>query len=84
MELECLLNWWSAGKHVLAYLPAGLPNDAVTSIRSEFGMEAWLLSDTRLVHAQHDDFILGVEGYDFADLNTAARAFGNATRADIQ
>jgi GntR family transcriptional regulator/MocR family aminotransferase len=47
------------GLHMLAYLPAGLPKAAAAKIRAIAKIEAWLLSETRLVQSGPDGFILG-------------------------
>lgn len=52
------------GLHMLAQLPAGLPQDAAAEIRAIAKIESWLLSETRLVQSGPDGFILGFAGGD--------------------
>ena len=68
------------GLHLLALLPRGLPSQAAADIRTQAGVEGWLLSETRLKSADRDGFILGFSGYDPAELTAAAIALGQATR----
>jgi len=69
------------GLHLLAYLPENLPPEAGTSIRAAAKVETILLSETRLVPARQNGFILGFAGYELAELTRAAEALGLAARA---
>jgi GntR family transcriptional regulator/MocR family aminotransferase len=68
------------GLHMLALLPKGLPGKAAVDIRAQAGVEAWLLSETRLTSADRDGFILGFSGYDSVELTAAAAALGQAAK----
>jgi GntR family transcriptional regulator/MocR family aminotransferase len=68
------------GLHLLALLPNGLPDDAAAQIRTQAGVETWLLSETRIKPAGPDGFILGFGGHDLAELTAAATALGQAAR----
>jgi DNA-binding transcriptional MocR family regulator len=68
------------GLHMLAHLPAGLPKDAAAKIRAIAKIEAWLLSETRLVRSGPDGFILGFAGHDITELTAAANGLGQAVQ----
>jgi GntR family transcriptional regulator / MocR family aminotransferase len=68
------------GLHLLAYLRAGLPRDAAVRIRSIARIDAWLLSETRMVRSRNDGFVLGFSGHDLRELTAAAHRLGLAAR----
>jgi len=68
------------GLHLLALLPPGLPPGAAPQIRAAAGIEAWLLSETRMVQAGPDGFVLGFSGYALPALKRAAERLGEAVR----
>jgi GntR family transcriptional regulator/MocR family aminotransferase len=68
------------GLHMLAYLRTGLPRDAAARIRSLARIDAWLLSETRMVRSRHDGFVLGFSGHDLRELTAAAHRLGLAAR----
>ena len=72
------------GLHLLALLPVGLPADAAADIRTQAGVETWLLSETRLKATGADGFILGFGGHDVAELIAAATALGHAAMRYVQ
>jgi GntR family transcriptional regulator / MocR family aminotransferase len=69
------------GLHMLAYLRAGLPRDAAARIRSIARIDAWLVSETRLVRSRHDGFVLGFSGHDLRELTSAAHRLGLAAQS---
>ncbi len=71
----------SQGLHMLAYLPAGRARDAAARIRAIAKVDAWLVSETRLVRTQRDGFVLGFAGHDIKDLVAAAHRLGIAARS---
>lgn len=68
------------GLHLLATLPEGLPPGAAAQIRAAAGVETWLLSETRMVPAGPDGFVLGYSGHAPAALQQAAEKLGEAVR----
>ncbi|MEO3472220.1 PLP-dependent aminotransferase family protein [Roseomonas sp. CAU 1739] len=68
------------GLHLLATLPDGLPAGTARQIQAEAGVEGWLLSETRLVPAGCDGFVIGYSGHDSAALKAAAQRLGAAVR----
>lgn len=72
------------GLHMLAYLRAGLPRDAAARIRSIARIDAWLVSETRLVRSRHDGFVLGFSGHDIRELTAAAHRLGLAVQSYIK
>lgn len=66
------------GLHLLALLPPGWPPGSAATIRSAAGVEAWLLSDTRLEPAAPDGFVLGFSGHSLPELRQAADRLGRA------
>jgi GntR family transcriptional regulator/MocR family aminotransferase len=68
------------GLHMLAYLRAGLPRDAASRIRAIARIDAWLVSETRMVRSRHDGFVLGFSGHDLSELTAAAHRLGLAAR----
>ncbi|MFC7554075.1 PLP-dependent aminotransferase family protein [Pseudoroseomonas wenyumeiae] len=69
------------GLHLLATLPEGLPPGAAAEIRAAAGVEAWLLSETRVTPGGPDGFVLGYSGHAPAALKRAAERLGAAVRA---
>jgi GntR family transcriptional regulator / MocR family aminotransferase len=72
------------GLHLLALLPDGLPTAAAAAIRTQAGVETWLLSETRLKATGADGFILGFGGHAAAELTAAATALGHAARRYLE
>jgi GntR family transcriptional regulator/MocR family aminotransferase len=68
------------GLHLVALLPEGLPAGTAATIQAEAGVEGWLLSDTRMVQAGPDGFVLGFSGHGLPVLRRAAERLGEATR----
>ena len=71
------------GLHLIALLPAGLPNEAAMTIRKTADIETKLLSETRIGQRGADGFILGFSGHDIAELSAAARRLGQAVRGYV-
>jgi GntR family transcriptional regulator/MocR family aminotransferase len=71
----------SQGLHMIAYLPAGMARDAAARIREIAKIDAWLVSETRLVKSRRDGFVLGFAGHDIKDLTAAAHRLGLAARS---
>jgi GntR family transcriptional regulator/MocR family aminotransferase len=72
------------GLHLVALLPAGLPRDAAADMRKTAGADTWLLSETRMVPAEPDGFVLGFSGQDVAELKASGTALGRAARAYVR
>jgi GntR family transcriptional regulator / MocR family aminotransferase len=72
------------GLHLVALLPPGLPSHAAADIRKTAGVDIWLLSETRVVPAEPDGFILGFSGQDVADLRASGTALGLAAREYVR
>ena len=68
------------GLHLLATLPAGLPDGTAREIQGEARVEGWLLSETRLVPGGVDGFVIGYSGHEAGALQQAAVRLGNAVR----
>jgi GntR family transcriptional regulator/MocR family aminotransferase len=68
------------GLHLLAILPDGLPEGTAARLRAQAGVEAWLLSETRMAPAGPDGFVLGYSGHAPAALQRAAERLGEAVR----
>lgn len=66
------------GLHLIAYLPRHVPQDVAIEIRRRAGVEAKLISETRIVPGEDDGFILGYSGFDIQELATAAERLGRA------
>jgi GntR family transcriptional regulator/MocR family aminotransferase len=71
----------SQGLHMLAYLPVSTARDAAPRIREIAKVDAWLVSETRLVRTKRDGFVLGFAGHEIKDLIAAAHRLGLAARA---
>jgi GntR family transcriptional regulator/MocR family aminotransferase len=71
------------GLHLLATLPEGLPAGTARRIRSEAGIEGWLLSEMRLVPEGPDGFVIGYSGHEPPALRDAARRLGAAIRRHV-
>lgn len=65
------------GLHLVARLPPGLPT---AEIRATAGVEAWLLSDTRMIEEGPDGLVLGFSGHEPAALQRAAERLGQTVR----
>jgi GntR family transcriptional regulator/MocR family aminotransferase len=72
------------GLHLLALLPPGLPSDAAAEIRNTAGVDTWLLSETRMVPAELDGFVLGFSGQDVMDLRASGTALGCAAQEYVR
>ena len=72
------------GLHLLALLPPGLPSDAAAEIRNTAGVDTWLLSETRMVPAEPDGFVLGFSGQDVMDLRASGTALGCAAQEYVR
>ena len=68
------------GLHLVATLPEDMPPDAAREIRAAADVEAWLLSDTRMMQKAADGFVLGFSGHEPARLKQAAERLGAAVR----
>jgi GntR family transcriptional regulator/MocR family aminotransferase len=68
------------GLHLVALLPPGLPSDAAADIREAAGVDAWLMSETRMVGAEPDGFVLGFSGQDVEELKASGTALGRAAK----
>ena len=66
------------GLHLVALLPPDWPSGSAAAIRAAAGVEAWLLSDTRLEPSSQDGFVLGFSGHHLPDLSQAAERLGQA------
>ena len=74
----------SQGLHMLAYLPAAMARDAPARIREIAKVDAWLVSETRLVRTKRDGFVLGFAGHDIKELTAAAHRLGIAARPYVR
>jgi len=68
------------GLHLVATLPEDMPPDAAREIRAAADVEAWLLSDTRMMQKAADGFVLGFSGHEPVLLKRAAERLGQAVR----
>jgi GntR family transcriptional regulator/MocR family aminotransferase len=68
------------GLHLVAYLQANMPPGAAARIRAAAGVEAWLLSETRLVPGPTDGFVLGFSGHEIAALRDGAERLARAAK----
>ena len=68
------------GLHLVALLPDGLPKGAAPDVRKAAGIDAWLLSETRMVAAEPDGFVLGFSGQDVEELKAFGTALGRAAK----
>ncbi len=69
------------GLHLVALLPPSWPPNAAAAIRAMAGIEALLLSETRIDPAPQDGFVLGFSGHSLAELRGAGERLGQAVRA---
>ena len=66
------------GLHLVARLRPDPPPGAAARIRAAAGVQAWLLSETRLQPAPSDGFVLGFSGHGIADLRDGAKRLARA------
>jgi GntR family transcriptional regulator/MocR family aminotransferase len=66
------------GLHLVAYLSPEAPPEAAARIREAAGVQAWLLSETRLEPGPLDGFVLGFSGHPIADLRHGAKRLAKA------
>lgn len=71
------------GLHLLATLPAGLPDGSAREIQEEARVEGWLLSEMRLVPGGVDGFVVGYSGHEVEALRQAAVRLGKAVRRRV-
>ncbi|GGJ35593.1 MocR-like pyridoxine biosynthesis transcription factor PdxR [Neoroseomonas lacus] len=71
------------GLHLLATLPAGLPDGTAREIQEEARVEGWLLSEMRLVPGEVDGFVVGYSGHEAEALRQAAVRLGMAVRRRV-
>ena len=71
------------GLHLIAYLRRRVPHRVVTEIKRRAGVEAKLISETRIVRSEEDGFILGYSGYDIRELTAAAERLGRSANEII-
>ena len=69
------------GLHLVATVRSGLPPDAAAQIRAEAGVQAWLLSETRVETGSVDGFVLGFSGHDIGALREGATRLARAAAA---
>jgi GntR family transcriptional regulator/MocR family aminotransferase len=72
------------GLHLVALLPQALPKNAAADIRKAAGVDAWLMSETRMVAAEPDGFVLGFSGQDAEELKASGTALGRAARGYVR
>ena len=70
------------GLHLVAHLSSAAPPGAAARIREAAGVQAWLLSETRLEPGPSDGFVLGFSGHSITDLADGANRLARAA-ADI-
>lgn len=68
------------GLHMVAALPPDWPAGAAAAIRAAAGVEAWLLSETRIEPGTPDGFVLGFSGHSPPALRLASERLGRAVR----
>lgn len=71
------------GLHLVARLQPDPPPGAAARIRAAAGVQAWLLSETRLEHGPSDGFVLGFSGHEITVLRDGARRLARAATAFI-
>jgi GntR family transcriptional regulator/MocR family aminotransferase len=71
------------GLHLLATLPAGMPDGMARDIQEEARVEGWLLSEMRLVVGGVDGFVVGYSGHEAGALRQAAVRLGRAVRRRV-
>jgi GntR family transcriptional regulator/MocR family aminotransferase len=71
------------GLHLIAYLPRRVPQHVVTEIKRRAGVETKLVSETRIVRAEEDGFILGYSGFEVPELAAAAERLGRSAHEII-
>ena len=69
------------GLHLVAHLRPDPPAGAAARIRAAAGIQAWLLSETRLEPGGSDGFVLGFSGHELADLRDGAKRLAKAAAA---
>ena len=71
------------GLHLAAHLDEWTPPGAAARIRDQAGVQALLISETRLIGSGPDGFVLGFAGYSEHELVAAAERLGAAARAVV-
>lgn len=71
------------GLHLVAFLPAGVGSDMAREILDAAGVDAWLLSETRITPGDREGFALGYSGYGQNALTQAAERLGQAVRERV-
>jgi GntR family transcriptional regulator/MocR family aminotransferase len=66
------------GLHLVAWLHPEPPPGVAARIRTMAGVQAWLLSETRLEPSLSDGFVLGFSGHALGDLKEAAKRLAQA------
>jgi GntR family transcriptional regulator / MocR family aminotransferase len=66
------------GLHLIAYLPRRVPRRVATQIKKRAGVEAKLVSETRIVGSEEDGFVLGYSGFDIRELTATAERLGRS------
>ena len=66
------------GLHLVAHLPPEVSPGAAARMREAAGVQAWLLSETRLEPGPSDGFVLGFSGHPIAELREGARRLARA------
>ncbi len=66
------------GLHLVAHLPPDAPPGAAARMRAAAGIQAWLLSETRLEPDPSDGFVRGFSGHPIADLREGAKRLARA------
>jgi GntR family transcriptional regulator/MocR family aminotransferase len=66
------------GLHLVAHLHPETPPGTAARIRKAAGVQAWLLSETRLDPGSSDGFVLGFSGHAIGDLRDGAKRLAKA------
>ena len=66
------------GLHLVTHLDPETPPGAAARMREAAGVQAWLLSETRLEPGPSDGFVLGFSGHSIADLRDGAKRLAKA------
>jgi GntR family transcriptional regulator/MocR family aminotransferase len=72
------------GLHLVAYLNPAAPPGAAAGIREAAGVQAWLLSETRLEPGPSDGFVLGFSGHSITDLEDGAKRLAKMAAEAVQ
>lgn len=72
------------GLHLVAHLSSAAPPGAAARIREAAGVQACLLSETRLEPGPSDGFVLGFSGHSITDLEDGAKRLAKAAAKIVE